>query len=68
MRNLTTKNGKKEGASAKEAVKFTKRQVLSSKKYFHRRDLLNTLLDEGESYTLKEVDALVDKFMKGGVK
>ena len=65
---MTTKNNKKDGSAAKEAAKFTKRQILSSKKYFHRRDLLSVLLKDDESYTLNEVDALIDKFMKGGVK
>lgn len=47
---------------------FTKAQVLASKKYSNRQDILNALLVDGKNYTLTEVDALIEKFMKGKVK
>lgn len=57
-------------ASAKtvpEAV-YTREQVMSSQRYANRRDLVSVLLENGKTYTLAEVDALIDKFMKGAVK
>ena len=51
-----------------ESVEYTKEQIVSAKKYFHRKDLLNVLLDDSKLYTLKDVDALIEKFMKGKVK
>lgn len=50
-----------------EEVKFTKEQILKSKKYIEKRDLINALLNDEESYSLQEVDEMIDKFMKEGV-
>ncbi len=46
---------------------YTKEQLLASTKYANRRDLISALLDDGKTYTLTEVDALIEKFMKGKV-
>ena len=64
---------KTETTAASAAVKkteptYTKEQVAASKRYANRRDLVSVLLEDGKSYTLAEVDALIDKFMKGAVK
>jgi hypothetical protein len=48
--------------------KFTKEQILASKKYSNRRDVLVAILGDDKSYTLEQVDSLLDKFMKGKVK
>ena len=50
-----------------EAV-YTREQVMSSQRYANRRDLVSVLLESGKTYTLAEVDALINKFMKGAVK
>lgn len=47
---------------------FTKEQILKSKKYANRRDALGAILKDDEEYTLKKVDSLLTKFMKGKVK
>lgn len=47
-------------------IKYTKNNILNSKKYQNRKDLLNVLLEDKE-YSFKEVDVLIDKFMKGKV-
>lgn len=52
---------------AKEAT-FTKAQLLKSKKYSERVDLLNVLLEDSKTYTSKEVDELVKDFMNKEVK
>lgn len=51
-----------------EIVTFRKEQLLKSKKYEEKRDLLNALLETGQEYTLETVDELIEKFMKEGVK
>ena len=48
-------------------VTYTKRQLMDSKRYANRRDLLATLLEDGTDYTRQQVDATVEKFMKGKV-
>jgi hypothetical protein len=50
-----------------EKSKFTKEQLLQSKRYIDRTDLLNVLLEPNKSYNLDEVDGLIEEFMKGKV-
>ena len=52
----------------KQETVFTKEQILASKKYKNRRDVLGAILKDGASYTLEQVDSLLEKFMKGKVK
>lgn len=52
----------------KQETVFTKEQILASKKYKNRRDVLGAILKDGGSYTLEQVDSLLEKFMKGKVK
>ena len=47
--------------------KFSKEQILSSKKYNNRRDALSVILDDDEYYEIAEVDKLLSDFMKGKV-
>ena len=46
---------------------YPKEQILTSKKYENRRDILGVLLADGNEYTFDDVDSLLDKFMKGKV-
>lgn len=55
-------------AGVKAKITYSKSKILNSKRYEHRVDLLGVLLDDSEAYTFDEVDALVEKFMKGKVK
>lgn len=48
----------------KKESKFTKRQLLNSKKYQHQTDLLNAILESDKSYSISEVDKLIKDFMK----
>lgn len=48
-------------------MKFSKSQILASERYAHCLDRLNVVLEESQFYTLKEVDVLSEKFMKGKV-
>lgn len=49
-------------------LKYSKEQLLKSKKYSNRKDLLGVLLEDKKEYSFAEVDAEIDKFMKRGVK
>lgn len=52
-------------SSAKIEQKFSKAQILASAQYANRRDLVDALLEAEKQYTKKEVDELINKFMKG---
>ncbi len=52
----------------KQETKFTKQQILAASKYNNRRDALNAILVDGETYTINEVNSLLENFMKGKVK
>jgi hypothetical protein len=64
---MSAKNKTDKTDKTTEAL-YTKEQLLSSKKYHNRVDLLNVLLEDNVKYTHKEVEQLIDKFMKGEVK
>lgn len=46
----------------KETTKFTKEQIVSSKKYQGYKDFLSGNLTDGECYSFEEVDALIKKY------
>lgn len=46
---------------------YSKEQILASKKYKNRRDILGVLLADDKEYTFEKVDSLLEKFMKGKV-
>lgn len=46
---------------------FTKAQIINSKKYRNRRDLLAAILEEDKNYSVEQVNILIDKFMKSEV-
>jgi arginine repressor len=58
---------KKQECPPKES-KFSKQQLISSKKYANQRDIVNVLLEEGKQYGFQEVDDKIKKFMEGKVK
>lgn len=47
---------------------FEKEQIVKSKKYRESADIVGALLRDGESYTLTEVDGLIEKFKKKEIK
>lgn len=57
----------KQKVEAVEAT-FTLAQLLKAKKYTDKKDLLNALLNENEQYTIKQVDDIIEKFLKGKVQ
>lgn len=51
-------------------VEFSKDQILTFKRFATRRDLLKVKLEEGKTYTMDQVEAVIRDFMtpKGKVK
>ena len=47
---------------------FSKEQILASKKYANRRDVLGVILADGQEYTFEQVDSLLKRFMERKVK
>lgn len=45
---------------------FTKEQLIKSKKYVHRRDALNALLEDNKKYSFANVDGILKEFEEGG--
>lgn len=52
----------------KTETTYSKTQLVQSQKYKNKRDILNFILDDNKRYTFKEVDALVDNFLRKKVK
>ena len=46
---------------------FSKEQLLASNRFQDRRDLLEALLDEKKTYTMKAVEETITNYMKGKV-
>ena len=61
MAQAKTTNSEK----ATGAATYKKEQLVASKKYANRRDIIMALLEDGKAYTLNEVDGLIEKYMKG---
>lgn len=54
--------------AVKKKAAFTKSNILKMERYKNRRDLLSVLLHDEQRYTFKQVDSLIENFMKGKVK
>lgn len=52
----------------KTETKYTKEQLINSDVFSNKRDLLTALLVDGKTYTVKETDELIKKYLKGKVK
>lgn len=46
---------------------FKKSQLMASKRYQNKVDLVDALLSDDKEYTLDEVDKIIDNFLKGKV-
>lgn len=47
---------------------FSKEQILASDRFANKRDVVDALLDKKKSYTVENVESLIEKYMKGQVK
>ncbi|MDU4479652.1 hypothetical protein [Clostridium sp.] len=68
MAKTTTKVGEEEIKLVMDDNKYSKQQILKSKKYSDKQDLINALLKDDTQYSITEVDELINNFMKGVVK
>lgn len=59
---------KEKTETKKNEATYLKIQLVQSQKYRNKRDILNFILDDNKRYTFKEVDALVDNFLRKKVK
>lgn len=50
-----------------EKPTFTKEQWLDSRTFSHRKDILNALLKDEQTYTKDQVEKLITDYMKGKV-
>ncbi len=46
---------------------YTKEQIVKSKRFANNVDLLNATLKDTKKYTLKEVNEIIENYMKGKV-
>lgn len=58
---------KKKSEKTNQNAVYQKKEIVSSKKFRNRKDLLNAVLDEDKAYTMEEVKKVIEKFMKGKV-
>ena len=52
------------GYKVKRQKRTGEKNILKSKKFKNRVDLIRVILQDNESYTLEEVQKEIDKFMK----
>ena len=64
---MKAKTNKKKTEKVVNENKFTKGQIVNSKKFAKNADLLRATLKENKKYTLKEVYEIIENFMKGKV-
>ena len=62
----TTKTAAKEAENIES--KFSKNQLLAAKRFSGKRDILEALLSDDETYTVKTVEQMIEDYMKGKVK
>lgn len=48
-------------------TKYKKKDLLNSKKYRKNRDILDALLENDKSYSIKEIEKIINNFLKKGV-
>ena len=58
----------KKGETVEKAEAFSKSSIMMSKRFSNRKDALSFLLEDEESYTIEQVDKILDDYMKGQVK
>ena len=58
----------KENEESIQQDKYTKHNLLNSKRYIKQKDLINALLEDDRKYTLQEVDSIINKYLKGVIK
>lgn len=55
---------KTETAKKENAIRFTKEQFVESEKYKYKVDVVRGVLKDDQTYTIEEVDKLIEDFYK----
>jgi len=61
---MESKAETKDKAKTKPEKKFTKANILKSKAYKDKQDLIHALLDGSKTYSKKEVDSLIKSYLE----
>lgn len=59
------KNDEAPKVEAPKVLKFSKKEFVKSRKFAKYKDLVNALLKEGKTYSIKEVETLINNFLYG---
>ncbi|WP_338998273.1 hypothetical protein LC560_07740 [Fusobacterium animalis] len=51
-----------------DEILYSKEQIIASKKYSNRKDILNVLLKEDEEYSFSRIDEIIENFMNKEVQ
>ena len=51
-----------------DEILYSKEQIIASKKYSNRKDILNVLLKDDEEYSFSRIDEIIEKFMNKEVQ
>ncbi len=55
-------------STSRAGIRFSKEQLIASVRFRERRDILEALLDAGETYTVEAVEEKIESYMKGRVR
>ena len=51
-----------------DEILYSKEQIILSKKYSNRKDILNVLLKDDEEYSFSRIDEIIEEFMNKEVQ
>jgi hypothetical protein len=51
-----------------DEILYSKEQIITSKKYSNRKDILNVLLKDDEEYSFSRIDEIIEEFMNKEVQ
>ena len=51
-----------------DEILYSKEQIITSKKYSNRKDILNVLLKDDEEYSFSKIDEIIENFMNKEVQ
>ncbi|MFA1734303.1 MULTISPECIES: hypothetical protein [Fusobacterium] len=51
-----------------DEILYSKEQIIASKKYSNRKDILNVLLKDDEEYSFSRIDEIIENFMNKEVQ
>ena len=51
-----------------DEILYSKEQIIASKRYSNRKDILNVLLKDDEEYSFSRIDEIIEEFMNKEVQ